>query len=273
MYKFIVCFFIIHRYMNDLRTYDENTTQFYFYEEMHKKQTFKFVKEKLQQYKSSYNTRLHMYQVLGQMDNFIDPSDPDTDEPNSFHAYQTAENIRRREPENTALQVCGLIHDLGKILFNFNEPSWAVVGDTYVVGCTFPETIVYYKTMLENPDTNNPDFSSKHGVYEPNCGIGNLSITVGHDEYLYTVLQRNNNHTFPEKYQDVIRFHSFYPWHTGGSYREFMKPGDDELLKDVNYFNTFDLYSKADKDFVVTDEIKHYFHDLLCDFFPEPLLW
>jgi len=242
--------------MNMLRTYDENTTQHCFYTEMHREQTYNFVRDKLKQYKSSYNTTLYMHQVLEKMDNFIDPSDPDVDKPNSFHAYQTAENIRIREPDNKALQVCGLIHDFGKILFDFGEPSWAVVGDTYVVGCIFPETIVYYETMLENPDNNNTLFSSKHGVYEPNCGIENLSITVGHDEYLYTVLQRNKNHTFPEKYQDVIRFHSFYPWHTGGSYREFMKPEDNEILQNVIDFNKYDLYSKTDESFIITDDIK-----------------
>jgi len=260
-------------YMEHLRTYKENTTQFGFYEEMHKNQTYQFVKNKLHQYKSSYNRKLYMNEVLSQMDNFIDPSDPDTDEPNSFHAYQTAEAIRKREPDNKSLQLCGLIHDLGKILFEFGEPAWAVVGDTYVVGCKFPKTIVYYKTMLENPDIKDDLFSSKYGIYTPNCGIDNLLITVGHDEYLYSVLERNKNHIFPERYQNVIRFHSFYPWHTSGSYREFMKPEDDEILKNVLYFNQYDLYSKADDEFVITDDMKKYYNNLIKEFFPEPLLW
>ena len=33
-----------------------------------------------------------MNHALQMMDQFIDPSDPDLDEPNSFHAYQTAES-------------------------------------------------------------------------------------------------------------------------------------------------------------------------------------
>lgn len=259
---------------NTLRTYHDNTPQFHFYESMHKNQTHDYVKGKLQQYENTYNQSFFMSEVLSQMDDFIDPSDPDIDEPNSFHAYQTAESIRKREPENKALQICGLIHDLGKILFKFGEPPWAVVGDTYVVGCKFPQTIVYYKTMLENPDINNPVFSSKLGIYKEQCGIQNLIITAGHDEYLYNVLQRNNDkHTFPKKYQDIIRFHSFYPWHTGGSYREFMKPEDHKLLENVLDFNKYDLYSKADDDFVVTDDIRTYYNDLITDFFPVALSW
>lgn len=258
---------------NQLRTYHENTKQFLFYKEMHKNQTYQFVKNKLYRYKTSYNRELYMKDVLSRMDNFIDPSDPDTDQPNSFHAYQTAELIRKREPDNKALQICGLIHDFGKILFEFGEPAWAVVGDTYVVGCKFPETIVCYKTILENPDINDPILSTKMGIYKERCGIENLMITFGHDEYLYNILQRNTNHLFPKKYQDIIRFHSFYPWHTGGSYREFMKPEDDEILKNVLSFNQYDLYSKAEDTFIVTDDIKKYYNNLINEFFPAPLLW
>ena len=54
-----------------------------------------------------------------------------------------------KHPNNYELQIVGLIHDLGKVLFKFGEPNWAVVGDTYVVGY-IPETIVYYETMKEN---------------------------------------------------------------------------------------------------------------------------
>ena len=71
-------------------------------------------------------------------------------------------NLSEKEkPNNKSLQVCGLIHDLGKILFKFNEPSWSVVGDTYAVGCKFPDTIVYYETMKENPDYTNPLYNHK----------------------------------------------------------------------------------------------------------------
>jgi inositol oxygenase len=257
----------------NLRRYEVDTPQYFFYKTMHEYQTFKTVSDKLKHYKSSYNACYYMNEVLEMMDDFIDPSDPDVDEPNSFHAYQTAESIRKREPNNKSLQVCGLIHDLGKILFTFGEPSWLVVGDTYAVGCKFPETIVYYETMKENPDHTNPLYNTKYGVYEPNCGIRNLFITAGHDEYLYQVLQNNKNHIFPTKYQDIIRFHSFYPWHTGGSYREFMKPEDELLLNDVRNFNQYDLYSKEDDKFILTDDIKKYYNDLLTEFFPEPLIW
>jgi len=258
---------------DSLRIYNIDSPQFLFYRNQHENQTYDFVKSKLKQYKKSYNCSFFMTDVLRMMDEFIDPSDPDTDKPNSFHAYQTAESIRKQYPENKALQICGIIHDLGKILFKFNEPSWAVVGDTFVVGCKFPETIVYYDTMKNNIDYNNTIYNTKYGVYKPHCGIRNLLLSVGHDEYLYNVLQSNKNHIFPQKYKDIIRFHSFYPWHTGGSYREFMVSDDMQLLEDVLNFNAFDLYSKTDDDFTITDEIKKYYNNILTEYFPENLLW
>ena len=89
-----------------------------------------------------FNSDILLSKALSLLDSFIDPSDPDVDEPNSIHAYQTAERIRKRYPEDKELQITGLIHDLGKVLFSYGEPSYNVVGDTYVLGCKFPDTIV-----------------------------------------------------------------------------------------------------------------------------------
>jgi len=84
-------------------------------------------------------------------------------------------------------------------------------------------------------------------------------------------LKNNKNHRFSEKYWNIIRFHSFYPWHSSGEYRHLMSSEDYEILKDVLMFNEFDLYSKADDDFMITKEIKDYYDNLLEKFFPEDL--
>ena len=72
---------------------------------------------------------------------------------------------------------------------------------------------------------------------------------------------------------NVVRFHSFYPWHTGKSYMHFMEDSDKDILEDVNHFNQFDLYSKEDTDFVITPELKQYYYSLLDKYFPEKLKW
>ena len=255
---------------SSLRTYEINTPQYYLYRDMHINQSLDYVKAKKNQYSILNNKQMTMKEALSHLDTFIDPSDPDLDEENSIHAYQTAERIRKLHPTNKELQLVGLIHDLGKVLFTFGEPNWAIVGDTYVVGCEFPTTIVYYDTLKENSDFGKYD---TNGIYEPGCGLENLHITFGHDEYLYQVLKQNEGkHKISPSLMDVIRYHSFYPWHTSGEYRQFMNELDKETLKNVNHFNQFDLYSKEDSP-DISDEIKKYYDELLEEYFPSILQW
>jgi inositol oxygenase len=127
--------------------------------------------------------------------------------------------------------------------------------------------------MKENPDFDHPIYSTENGIYEPGCGIENLILSFGHDEYLYQVLRHNTGHKLSYKYHNIIRFHSFYPWHTGKDYTHFMKPSDEIIMQDVLDFNQFDLYSKTDTEFVLTDEIRSYYENLLNEYFPEPLHW
>ena len=255
--------------MSELRVYKNDTPQYYLYKQMHEKQTLDYVMKKRLQYSKLNNTKMSIKEVLLKMDNFIDPSDPDLDVPNSIHAYQTAERIRKKYPQDKEYQIIGLIHDLGKILFEFGEENWSVVGDTYVAGCEYPKSIVYYDTLKRSPDFNK---YTKNGIYEIGCGLDNLYITFGHDEYLYQVLKGNDNHKISQKYLDIIRYHSFYPWHTGGDYYQFMNEKDRDTLKNVLDFNSFDLYSKEDP-IEITEEVKKYYDKLLDEYFKGDLSW
>lgn len=71
---------------------------------------------------------------------------------------QTAEAIRRDgKPE--WMQVTGLIHDLGKLLYFYGAQQWSCVGDTFIVGAAFsdkniyPETCEYDLNLDSNPST------------------------------------------------------------------------------------------------------------------------
>ena len=176
---------------------------------------------------------------------------------------------RKKYPNDKEFQIIGLIHDVGKVLFSFGEPSWAVVGDTYVLGCEFPKSIVYYDTLKESPEWGKYD---KFGIYKPKCGLENLTLSYGHDEYLYNVLKKNKNHLLSDKYLDVIRYHSFYPWHTEGEYKHLTNDKDKDTLKNVLDFNSFDLYSKED-DTVIDVHVKSYYEDLLNEYFFGELKW
>ena len=252
-----------------LRRYENNTSQYFFYRDMHQFQTLQHVLNMKKKY-AEPKMNMTIQKALSLMDDFIDPSDPDLDVPNSIHAYQTAEKCRRLYPNDKALQITCLIHDLGKVLFYFDEPNWNVVGDTYVVGCEFSKKIVYPETLKRNPDYGKYD---KYGIYEKNCGITNLHLSYGHDEYLYNVLKRNKGkHKLDNKYLNMIRFHSFYPWHTGKDYQIFNKKGDEEILNNVLLFNSFDLYSKEDCN-NISEKTKEYYKELLDEYFPNTLEW
>ena len=104
------------------------------------------------------------------------------------------------------------------------------------------------------------------GIYKENCGIENLHLSYGHDEYLYQVLLFNKNHKLSKKYLNIIRFHSFYPWHTEGEYKHFMNENDKNILNDILNFNQYDLYSKED-DTNIPETTKQYYFNLIDEFF------
>ena len=47
-------------------------------------------------------------------------------------------------------------------------------------------------------------FSTENGIYEPGCGLDNVLISWGHDEYLYRVL-KHNKCTIPDEGMAMIR--------------------------------------------------------------------
>ena len=106
-----------------LRTYEENSKQEEFYKEMYKNQTLQHVIDMKEKYSNLGIIKMTMYKALSLLNTFIDSSDPDVDEPNLIHAFQTAERIRKKYPDDKEYQIIGLIHDLGKVLFIFKELS------------------------------------------------------------------------------------------------------------------------------------------------------
>ena len=92
------------------------------------------------------------------LDALVDESDPDTDLPNSVHAFQTAERIRSVHPDKDWFHLTGLLHDLGKVMALWGEPQYCVVGDTFPLGCKFSEHIVFHETFKNNPDTKVPEY-------------------------------------------------------------------------------------------------------------------
>jgi len=242
----------------------------------HTFQTLKFVHEQRDSHLLFNKGSFDLLDAFNKLDQIVDESDPDNNLPQIFHALQTAEAIRKNYPDDDWFHLVGLIHDLGKLLIlpEFGEnPSWAVVGDTFPLGCAFSSKITKAHYFSENPDSYNPRYSSLYGIYEPHCGLENLHMAWGHDEYLFQVLVHNGC-TIPRLGLDIIRFHSFFAWHRDGAYSHLMTAEDEETLKWVRRFSQADLYSKAHE--VPTSEeidaLMLYFGSLIDKYFPKQVL-
>ncbi|VVC31994.1 Inositol oxygenase [Cinara cedri] len=242
------------------------------YTEMHANQTVDYVKRKMAQWLSFDKFESTIMEVLESLNDLVDESDPDVDIPNIIHAYQTAERIRAIHPNHDWFHLVGLIHDLGKVMIFKGEPQWSVVGDTFPVGCAWGNSIVYRDTTFNgNPDTYDPRFNTKIGIYAKNCGLNNVLMSWGHDEYLYRVLLHNKT-TIPRKGLHMIRFHSFYPWHSGGDYDFLCTKEDLEMKKWVLEFNKFDLYTKGGT-IPDIEELKPYYQSLIDKYIPGLVKW
>ncbi|KAI5119141.1 hypothetical protein M0805_005220 [Coniferiporia weirii] len=241
-----------------------------FYKEQHEKQTVAFNLKAREDFKKTTRARMTIWQAIELLNTLVDDSDPDTSVSQIEHLLQTAEAIRRDgKPE--WMQVTGLVHDLGKLLHFFgSEGQWDVVGDTFVVGCQFSDKNIYPETFVNNPDFYDPIYSSKYGIYQPGCGLSNVMLSWGHDEYLYNVLKDQSS--LPEEGLAMIRYHSFYPWHREGAYAHLTNEKDVKTLEAVRAFNPYDLYSKNDEPCDVA-KLRPYYEDLIAKFFPAELNW
>lgn len=224
-----------------------------FYREQHEKQTVAYNLKARNDFKFKTRAEMTIWQAMQKLNTLIDESDPDTSLSQIEHLLQSAEAIRR-DGKPRWMQLTGLIHDLGKLLFFFDaQGQWDVVGDTFPVGCAFDKTIIYPDTFKNNPDYGHEIYGTKNGIYTPGCGMDNVMLSWGHDEYLYHIVKDQS--TLPPEALAMIRYHSFYPWHTGGAYMEFMDEHDKAMLEAVRAFNPYDLYSKSD-DIPKVEELK-----------------
>lgn len=244
-----------------------------FYRLHHHHQTVDFVRAKREEYLSPLTNghlprrRMDIWEALEFLNTLVDDSDPDTSLAQIEHCLQTAEAIRR-DGHPRWFVVTGLIHDLGKVLCLFGEPQWAVVGDTFPVGCAWSESIVFSEFLTDNPDAHAGEYQTACGIYDPGCGLDNVLMTWGHDEYLYHVVRDR----LPPEALYMIRYHSFYPAHREGAYAHLMNDEDRKYFRWVKRFNPYDLYTKsADRPDVAA--LRPYYEDLVAEFFPGSLNW
>ena len=266
--------FVVQRYdpnkkTEDFRQYNDSTPPGVreFYRLNHANQTREYVLRKKQEYVPGKRRPMSVWEAMDYLSTLVDDSDPDTDLSQIEHNLQTAEAIRR-DGHPRWFVLAGFIHDLGKVLCLYGEPQWAVVGDTFPVGCAYSDKIVFHEFFRDNPDSRVPEFQTELGVYSRNCGLDQVDLSWGHDEYMYHVVKNY----LPEPALYMIRYHSFYPGHREGAYDHLMNGHDREMFEWVKKFNPYDLYSKS-AERPKLEELRPYYEDLVAEFLPYQLAW
>jgi inositol oxygenase len=236
-----------------------------FYRLNHQYQTYDFVQEKRSEFLKFDKKEMPVWDAFEFLNQLVDDSDPDTDLSQLQHLLQTSEAIRA-DGHPDWMVLTGLLHDMGKVLCLFGEPQWAVVGDTFPVGCAFSDKIVYAEFFKNNPDYNNPEYNTKYGVYSPNCGLKAVDMSWGHDEYVYNMVKDY----LPDSGLYMLRYHSFYAQHKENAYDHLMDDYYREMFKWVNLFNPYDLYSKnpTPPDW---NKLRPYYEDLAAKYLPATL--
>ena len=234
-----------------------------FYRLNHHHQTYDFVQQKKKEFLSFSRKETPVWGAMEFLNTLVDDSDPDIELDQLQHLLQTAEAIRA-DGHPDWFVLTGFIHDMGKVLCLFGEPQWAVVGDTFPVGCQFSDKIVYPEYFADNPDAKDERYNTKYGIYSPNCGLNQVDLSWGHDEYLYQMMKDY----LPEPALYMIRYHSFYAQHREEAYDHLMNDHDREMFDWVRKFNPYDLYSKSPKPPVIS-ELKPYYEGLIRKYLPD----
>src|SRR6266487_3898007 len=238
-----------------------------FYRLNHHHQSYDFVQSRKREFLSRRRRQMSVWEAMEFLNTLVDDSDPDTDLSQLEHLLQTAEQIRQ-DGHPRWFVLTGLIHDLGKILCLFGEPQWAVVGDTFPVGCAWSDKIVFHEFFQANPDSRVPEYQTRLGVYEEQCGLDRVDLSWGHDEYIYHVAKDY----LPEEAHYMLRYHSFYPAHREGEYQYLMSDHDRALFNWVREFSQYDLYSKSSER-PDAEALRPFYEDLIREYFPAKITW
>lgn len=236
-----------------------------FYKLNHQYQSFEFVSKKEDRFLKFNERKMSIWDAVEFLNTLVDDSDPDIELDQLQHLLQTSEAIRS-DGHPDWFVLTGFLHDVGKVLCLFGEPQWAVVGDTFPVGCSFSKSIVHSEYFSLNPDSSNPNYNTKYGIYKENCGLDNVKMSWGHDEYLYQIVKDY----LPQESLYMIRYHSFYSQHKENAYNHLLNELDIKMFEWVKKFNKYDLYSKAPTP-PDSKALRPYYEDLVSKYLPNTL--
>ncbi|XVE57429.1 hypothetical protein DITRI_Ditri04bG0090200 [Diplodiscus trichospermus] len=211
-------------------------------------QTYDFVTRMRKEYKKLDKAEMGIWECCELLNEVIDDSDPDLDEPQIQHLLQSAEAIRKDYPNEDWLHLTALIHDLGKILIlpKFGElTQWAAVGDAFSVGWLLMSPMFITSILRKTLTSTTQNSTLKMGSTLKDVDWTMCSCPGG---------------------MMIISLHKH------GAYTQFMSEEDKENMKWLKVFNKYDLYSKS-KVLVDVEEVKPYYESHIAKYFPEKLKW
>src|SRR5262252_4474392 len=188
---------------------DANPGVTQFYKENHAKQTYDFVLQKKAEYCGLTRGKKSVWEMAEYLNTLVDESDPDTDLTQIEHLLQTAEAIRK-DGHPRWFVLAGFVHDLGKVLCLYGEPQWAVVGDTFPVGCAYSDQIVFPEFFAANPDSRVARYQSfypahKHGAYR--------HLMSAHDEQMFEWVRKFNPYDLYSKGRERPNLDEVLPYY------------------------------------------------------------
>ena len=143
-----------------------------------------------------------------------------------------------------------------------------MVGDTFPVGCSWSPSIVYHEAFETNPDRQVELYQTPCGIYQPGCGLNQLMLSWGHDEYIYHVART----TCRSPHAGHAPLPLLLSHSSRRAYQHLMAAGDAELLRWVVDFNQYDLYTKRDERMDVAG-LRPYYEQLIARYFPPQINW
>ena len=185
--------------------------------------------------------RMSVWEAIEYLNRLMDDSDPDTDLPQIEHSLQTAVSDPRRRASAMVSTV--------RIDPRFRKSAVPVRRTAMgrrrrYVSRRLP---VFRKDRLsrvlrgQSRQPACPSIRRDSGIYEEGCGLDNVLMSWGHDEYLYHVVKEY----LPDEALYIIRYHSFYPGHREGEYDYLMNDRRSRTVSLGPKFSPFDLYSKS----------------------------
>ncbi|KAL7465089.1 hypothetical protein ACHAXS_005416 [Conticribra weissflogii] len=160
----------------------------------------------------------------------------------SFIMAETA----REEGLPDWVQLVALLHELGEAV-KVLDPThtgdmadsiydWTISSRSRVVGCKPPQRATFSEYRHLNMDLEDSRYNTDLGVYEPHCGLQNVSLMWTGCEYMYYLLKHNRS-TIPEEGLAMIRYFLLGDWHEHNEYSAITNDDDADVMPFVAEFD------------------------------------